>query len=97
MLTENDYYWQVDGLAKDGPPAPHIANGWLSKFDETIKDDAKLFSRYTDDILQSIKSLSINQKLNEINELHLSLKFTIKHESNNSIPFLGMKIISFKQ
>ena len=33
-------FTQVDGLAMDSPPAPQLANGWMSKFDDVIKGDA---------------------------------------------------------
>ena len=75
------------------PPAPCLANGWLSKYDQIVKGDAKIFSRYMDDILRDIKSREVDAKLNEINDLHPNLKFTIERENNNSLPFLDMKII----
>ena len=37
------------------PPAPNLANGWLSKNNQEIKGDAKLFTRYMDDNLRDIK------------------------------------------
>ena len=36
MLTHDGYYRQVDGLAMGSPPAPHLANGWMSQFDPNI-------------------------------------------------------------
>ena len=92
MLTHNGYYRQVDGLAMGSPSAPSFANGWLSKFDDNIKDNAQLYSRYMDDILRNIKSNQIESKLDEINNVHPNLKFTVEQENNNSIPFLDMKI-----
>jgi len=46
MLTHDGYYKQKDGLAMGSPPAPCLANGWLHKFDENVKSDAKLYYRY---------------------------------------------------
>ena len=37
LLTNDGFYRQVDGLAMGSPPAPQLANGWMSKFDERIK------------------------------------------------------------
>ena len=94
MQTHNGCYRQIDGLAMGSPPAPHIANGWLSKYDPIIREDARLFARYMDDILQNIKRALIEEKLRRINNLHPSLKFTIERETNGAIPFLGMKIMN---
>ena len=92
MLTNDGYYKQTDGLAMGSPPAPLLANGWMHKFDDLIKGDASIFARYMDDILQNVKSIHVNDKLQDINDLHPSLKFTIEKENNGSIPFLDMCI-----
>ena len=94
MLTHKGYVKQVDGLAMGSPPAPHFANGWLSKYDNTIKSDAKLYARYMDDIIQNMPKNEINQKLEDINNLHPALKFTIERESEGQLPFLDMKILN---
>ena len=52
MLTHDGYYRQKDGLAMGSPPAPMLANRWMSKFDKRIKDNAKLYSRYMDDTIR---------------------------------------------
>ena len=71
-----------------------MANTWLSKFDPLIRGNAQLFARYTDDILRSIKSAEVQQKLSEINSYHPSLKFTIEEENEDrSLPFLDMLLI----
>ena len=49
MSTHDGYYKQVDGLAMGSPPAPHLANGWLSQFDNYITPFKKM-QRYTSDI-----------------------------------------------
>lgn len=64
------------------PPAPQIANGWLSQFDDEIKDDATLYTRYMDDIVRDINK----------NQRQTTLKFTIERKADCSIPFLDMKI-----
>ena len=92
MLTCDGYYRQVDGLAMGSPPAPLLANGWLSKFDNAIRGEAKLYFRYMDDILRDIKKHHIKTKLEEINLLHSALKFTCEQEENGSILFLDMRI-----
>ena len=90
--TPDGFYKQMDGLAMGSPPAPHLANGWLSTFDNTIKGNSKLYTRYMDDILCSIKKDSIESHLYMINNLHPSLSFTYEVETNCKLPFLDMKI-----
>ena len=94
MSTHRGYFKQIDGLAMGSPPAPHLANGWLSQYDDTIKGDSKLFSRYMDDILQEIKTSQINDRLAAINALHEKLAFTIKRQVEGRIPFLDMLIMN---
>ena len=75
------------------PPAPLIANAWLSKYDPLIRDNAKLFARYMDDILRSMKRAEVQRKLEEINSYHPFLKFTIEEENEQlSLAFLDMLI-----
>ena len=93
MSTHDGYYTQTDGLAMGSPPAPHLANGWLSKYDQSIKGSAKLFTRYMDDILRDIRRDDIDQKLTEINNLHPNLSFTIEREKEGTLPFLDMQLI----
>ena len=56
MQTNDGYFRQVDGLAMGSPPAPRLENGWL-RFDSVVKGDAKLYSRYMDDILRDIRRM----------------------------------------
>ena len=93
MQTHDGFYRQTDGLAMGSPPAPLLANGWLSKYDPMIKGDAKLYARYMDDILRSIKRAEVQQKLREINSYHPSLQFTIEEEEDGMLPVLDMLII----
>ena len=55
MSTHDGYYKQIDGLAMGSPPAPHLANGWISKFDRQIQGNAKLFMRCMYDIFRDMK------------------------------------------
>ena len=96
MLTQDGYYRQVDGLAMGSAPAPHFANGWLSRFDSVIAGDAKIFARYMDDIIMNIKRNRIEMKLQQINNLHPNLKFTCEREVDGKIPFLDMLIINYQ-
>ena len=75
------------------PPAPHLANGWLSRFDGIIKGDSQLYERYMDDVLCSAKRDSVSTRLNYVNSLHPCLNFTYELENDEkSIAFFDMLI-----
>jgi hypothetical protein len=93
MSTHDGFYRQVDGLAMGSSPAPLLANGWLHKFDPIIRDDAKLFARYMDDVVRSIRNQAIADKLKEINTLHEKLKFTHEPEIEQKLPVLDLMLI----
>ena len=78
------------------PPAPHLANGWLSSFDRRIQADSVLYFRYMDDILCSIAKNKIDERLMLINNLHASLAFTSELENDSKLPFLDMYICNNK-
>lgn len=74
LSTHDDFYKQVDGLAMGRAPTPLLANGWLSQFENLIiKDDAKIYERYMDDVVREIKCSQVEQKLEEINNIHKNL------------------------
>ena len=93
MSTHKGFYKQIDGLAMGSAPAPFLANGWLSQYDNSIKDNAQVYFRYMDDVLRDISETDIEKKLEEINSFHPSLKFTMEREVQCSIPFLDLKLI----
>ena len=92
--THRGFYTQSDGLAMGSPPAPMLANGWLSQFDNLIKDNSRMCERYMDDILCDIKKEEISDRLTFINSLHPKLEFTIEVENNGKLPFLDMLIMN---
>ena len=82
-------------------PAPMLANIWLSQFEPDIKGDGEIFFRYMDDILVDVLEGDEMATLNQINNLHPNLKFTIEEirkENDNEdeirrIQFLDMELI----
>ena len=83
---------QREGLAMGSPPAPHLANGWLSTFDSMIQGNACLYERYMDDVLSAVKKDSVDEQLELINSLHPCLQFTYELEIDGQLPFLDMLI-----
>ena len=94
MSTAQGFYRQTDGLAMGSPCAPLLANGWLSQYDSSIQDNARIYFRYMDDIIREINSSKFETKLEEINSLHESLKFTGEKEKDKSIPVLDTRLIN---
>ena len=92
--THNGFYVQRDGLAMGSPPAPHLANGWLSSFEKVVQGNSLFYERYMDDIICEIKKDEIDDRLKTINNLHPSLSFTHELEKDNKIPFLDMLIVN---
>ena len=74
--THDGFYQQVDGLAMGSPPAPHLANGWMSQFDPVIKEGSDVYERFMDDIFQDIHKDKKEDKLQQNNSLHPNLSFT---------------------
>ena len=49
--------------AMGSPPAPHLANGWMSQFDPIVKGDSSVYERYMDDIITEKESENVETKL----------------------------------
>ena len=100
-MSSDGVYIQKDGLAMGIQPAPMLANIWLSQFEADIKGDGEIFVRYMDDVLADILEGEERTKLNQINQLHPNLKFTVeemkkddaKEDEVGRIPFLDMELI----
>ena len=57
-----------------------------------LSSPAKIFARYVDDIIRSIKRHEISSLLQAANQLHANLQFTMELETDQQIPFLDMLI-----
>ena len=94
LATHNGLYRQVDGLAMGSPPAPHLANGWMSQFDNTLQGTSSLYTRYMDDILTENHKDLTSSRLSDANSLHSNLRFTLERETNGGLSFLDMRVIN---
>ena len=70
IQTHDGTYKQIDGLVMGSPPESPLSNIWLLKYGPNIRDNAKLFEHYMDDLVRTIKFDFIQHKLVEINLLH---------------------------
>ena len=55
---------------------------------QEIKGNAKVYERYMDDIIRDIKTVKIDNKLDEVNSYHENLTFTIERERNGRLSYL---------
>ena len=94
MFTHDESYCQIDGLAMGYQPALPLSKNWLSKLDPNIRENAKLFERYMEDIVRTIKQQFNQTKLKEINTLHPNLKFTLEVEAEVKNSVLDLCIIN---
>ena len=94
LATHDGLYRQVDGLAMGSPPAPHLANGWMSQFDNTLQGTSSLYTRYMDDILTENHKDLTSSRLSDANSLHSNLRFTLERETNGGLSFLDMRVIN---
>ena len=90
FMSHDGVYVQKDGLAMGSPPAPHLANGWMSQFDPIIKDKSSLYERYMDDIVCNVRIDEVEDRLDLINNLHQNLSFTFELQKEGNLPFLDM-------
>ena len=88
------FYCQIFGVAMGSPISFIIANLVMENVDEgamsTFLNPPKFWRRYVDGSFVIIKKTEVDEFHNHINNIEASIKFTIKHETNNSIPFLDV-------
>uniref|UniRef100_A0A1B6C1X0 Reverse transcriptase domain-containing protein n=1 Tax=Clastoptera arizonana TaxID=38151 RepID=A0A1B6C1X0_9HEMI len=95
----NEFYEQIDGTAMGNCLSPFLANLFMSKFEENLKETLEYFPRvwirYVDDIFVvfNTKEYSLEEFYKNINEAHRYIKFDIEKEQNNSLPFLDILCI----
>jgi phosphomannomutase len=94
------WFKQNDGLAMGAPTSAILAEVFIQYLEHTtIIDILKKFQiigyyRYVDDILISYNThiTSTNNALDEFNNIHPKIKFTMEKEINNTINFLHLSI-----
>ena len=94
----NIIYSQIDGVAMGRSLGPTLANIFVgyyeSKFFNKILKPT-VYCRYVDDTFSLFhKETDFQKFLNCFNSLHPSLSFTNEIETNNSLPFLWMYLLS---
>ena len=98
FLFNGQIYDQIDGIAMGSPLAPALANIFMGHHEENwLKSElgkrVKFYKRYVDDIFCLIENESFaDQFLAFLNNQHQNIKFTLEKQTNNTLPFLDIKI-----
>ena len=91
------YYLQKFGMAMGNPLSPILSNLYMEFFEKKIMNNIlpinAVWFRYVDDIL-CLWPVAENEHsfLTRLNELVPSIKFTMEHENDSSLPFLDCRI-----
>ena len=99
FIFNQNLYKQIDGLAMGSPIAPILANTFLAFHETKWLEDCPLsfkpvlYRRYVDDTFLLFRKLEHTDLfLNYLNSRHPNIEFTKEIETNNSLPFLDVKI-----
>ena len=91
-------YEQIDGVAMGSPLGPLLANFFMCHIEDILQVNGKLpayYKRYVDDTLTIMPNENdVRQFLQDLNQIHPSLKFTVELENNGVLPFLGIQLIT---
>ena len=94
LLQNEEVYKQIDGVAMGSPSVSVLPNWFItSKENSQLKPNNKtkplFYIRYVDDIFVLMKNNNdLKMFYQEMNTLHLNLKFTLERSNNNKLPFL---------
>ena len=66
---------------------------WFCGCTTEIAKRAKIFARYVDDVIRTVKKADVDTLLKMANSLHRNLEFTMELESEGALSFLDMNIV----
>ncbi|XP_058840422.1 uncharacterized protein LOC131695902 [Topomyia yanbarensis] len=94
---DGKFYDQIFGVPMGSPLSPVVANIVMEKLEGEALEGLKqkgisliVYQRYVDDYFLVGKENEIETVIEEFNEQHTSIKFTVEKESNESIRFLDL-------
>lgn len=97
FVYNNVFYKQIFGMPMGNPLSSVIADIITQRLLNTtlnsLSEKPKLLVKYVDDIFAIVQENMINSTLNALNNFHTKLKFTVEHETDNSLAFLDMLLI----
>ena len=95
---DGQLYEQIDGVAIGSPLGPLPANFFMCHIEDILQVNGKLptyYKRYVDDTLTIMPNDNeARQFLQDLNQIHPSLKFTMELENNGVLSFLGIQLIN---
>jgi hypothetical protein len=88
-------YRQIDGVGMGSCLGPLLADVFMSKLEKTVLssriEQLDMYLRYVDDIFIICSSeVNTSTLLEEFNQAHHAIKFTMEIESNEQLPFLDV-------
>ena len=98
FLFDGVLYRQKDGVAMGSPLGPLLADIFLAiiengKLKDTISDLTR-YHRYVDDVFCiADDNLNLDALLNQFNQAHQSLNFTLEKEVDDQLDFLDVTLI----
>ena len=96
---DGQLYGQIDGVAMGSPLGPLFANFFICHIEDILQVNGKLpayYKRYVDDTLTIMRNENeARQFLQDLNQIHPSLKFAVELENNGVLLFLGIQLIIF--
>ncbi|XP_015121934.1 uncharacterized protein LOC107044532 [Diachasma alloeum] len=95
--VNDKFYKQECGLPMGSPLAPVLADMVMQDLEATCLDnlgfEVAFYKRYVDDIITAVPANSIQDVVRCFNSHHERLQFTFEEESNDSMPFLDLRLI----
>ena len=89
-------YKQTDGVALGSPLDPALANVFDGYYENKLfasSEKPLLYTQYVDDSFAIFRSeVEADKFFTIFNSLHLTLKFSMEKEANQTLPFLDVKI-----
>ena len=91
-----DFYQMTDGLAMGSPVSPVVANILMEDLERnaiaTMTDRPRLWLRFVDDTLASVKRYALQVTLDHLNQQNPAIQFTMEVEKDGKLPILDAEI-----
>lgn len=97
LVFNEKFYKQIFGTPMGSSISPIISSYVLDELLDYCTDkitfDIPFLKRYVDDLILSVPENCIDEILNIFNSFDTNIQFTVEKETDQSVPFLDMKLI----